>query len=135
MADPQVIAAGPVARVALKADEVAIPGDPIGFSTGFMRALATVATAIPSLGIALQAGDGAEGDSIDICQQGKLVDEDAPFTAGSFYYLGEGSAGAFKWTATAPSTTGDVIQMLGFAADTKTLLFNLVQPVAYLVSA
>jgi hypothetical protein len=43
-------------------------------------------------------------------------------TAGSFVYLSAATAG--KMTATAPSATNNVIQILGWAKTTKLVFFN-----------
>ena len=79
-------------------------GDPIGKSGAtFVRALATVGTAIQAKFIALS--DGVSGDKIGVA----LTAEIAGFTLGTIgglVYVDEGAT-AGRWTETVPTTSGD----------------------------
>lgn len=90
-----------------------IKGDAVGFgSSGWVRALATVATAIQMRCTA--AEDGLAGQTIT-AYFGTTIIGGGRFsggTAGSALYVAEGTDSG-KYTETAPSTTGDVTTIIG----------------------
>jgi len=83
---------------------------------------AAVGTATFALGFAAMK-DYAVGEKVAIVRTGRVKgltdDASAALTVGALYYLSETTAG--KITATAPSTVGDVVQVVGVASATDTL--------------
>jgi hypothetical protein len=100
--------------------------DILGYSSGFKRSDADAATNIYGRFIAMQNGN--TGDVIKACKKCLLFDEDAPYTANTTYYL-SGTAGSF--TATRPTTDGDMIQIVGCALDTTRILIDIPDPVEF----
>ena len=100
------------------------PGDLIGYSSGWVMALATVTTIVDAEFIVGQKG--VSGDVVTVYKRATLFDRDAPFTAGSVYYTGEtGNGGAGGITATKPTTTGDLEQKVGIAISTERVVVDL----------
>lgn len=88
-------------------------GDACGYSSGWKRALATVATAIQGRCIALE--DGVAGQRISVAFDYAVLGG-ARFsggTAGSALYVAEGTDNG-EYTETAPSDTGDCNKIIGY---------------------
>ena len=88
-------------------------GDAIGWSSGRVRALATVATAIQLRCVAGE--DGVSGQRIK-AYFGKTSISGSRFsggTAGSALYVAEGTDNG-KYTETIPSTSGDCTTVVGY---------------------
>jgi hypothetical protein len=94
-------------------------GELVGFN-GTDWVLADANGRVPAEGVALHAATG--GGSVKLARSGVLYDADAPWTAGTDYYVGN-TAGAIE-TLPAVSTTLTVIQRLGRAASTSELPFD-----------
>lgn len=88
-------------------------GDAIGWSSGWVRALATTGTAIQ---MRYAAGeDGASGQKIK-AYSGKVLLGGSRLsggTAGSALYVAEGTSNGM-YTETAPTTTGDCDTVVGY---------------------
>jgi hypothetical protein len=97
-------------------------GQLIGYSSGWKLSNAATGTAIPAEFIAGQSG--AIGDVITVWRRCTLWDRDAPFTAGSLYWVDE-AGGPGGITATMPSTTGDIQQSVGIAVSTERVTVDL----------
>jgi hypothetical protein len=103
------------------------PGDLIGYSSGWVKALATVSSIVNAELIVGQKG--VSGDVITCFRRAVLWDRDAPYTAGSKYWLGETGNGELGGiTATKPSTTGDREQCVGIAVSTERVIVDLHDP-------
>ena len=100
------------------------PGDLLGYSSGWKLALATVGTAIPARLVAAQKG--AVGDRIGAFAIAK-VNGFTGATVGAAVYLAEGTASG-DYTDTAPSTTNDVIQPVGYMVSATEAMVNLAVP-------
>jgi len=92
-------------------------GDAIGWSSGWVRALATVGTAIQMRYVAGE--DGASGQKIKaysgvVLLRGSRL---SGGTAGSALYVAEGSDNG-KYTETAPTDTGDCDTVVGYVFST-----------------
>ena len=85
-------------------------GDVLGYSSGWKRALATVATAIP--GRLIAARSGVSGDVIEAYPACILKGRFSDATVGVPVYVEEGT-GNGKYTETQPSTSGDVNTPVG----------------------
>ena len=88
-------------------------GDAVGWSSGWVRALATVATAIQLRCVACE--DGASGQKIR-ANFGKTLLSGSRLsggTAGSALYVAEATSNG-KYTETAPSDTGDCDTIVGY---------------------
>ena len=88
-------------------------GDAIGWSSGWIRALATVATALQLRCVA--GANGVSGQNIK-AYFGKVLISGTRFsggTAGSALYVAEGTDNG-KYTETAPTTTGDCDTVVGY---------------------
>jgi len=96
-------------------------GQLLGYSTGWKLSNATAGTAIAAELIAGQSG--VIGDQITAYRRCTLWDRDAPFTAGSLYYVDKTTAGGI--TATMPPTSGDIDQMVGIAVSTERVIVDL----------
>ena len=105
----RVQAVGPKFKITLKAGESCVAGDALGYNAGWMRALATVGTAIQTRLIALEAGSG--GDVIEVCNAA-ILGGFTGATAGNPLYQAEGALSG-EYTETAPTTTGDVNTVIG----------------------
>jgi len=95
-------------------------GDALGYSSGWKRALATVGTAITTRVIALK--DGAIGDEIPVSPHA-VVSGFTGATLGSPVYQDEGTNNG-GYTQTAPSTTGDVNKIIGYALSATVVQFD-----------
>ena len=104
-----VTAIGPKFKVTLSG--TVLPGDCIGYSSGWKRALATVGTAIQTKFIALEGG--VSGDVIEVCAEAVIGGFTAG-TVGGLVYNEEGAGVGGGYTETAPSTGGDVNTILGY---------------------
>uniref|UniRef100_A0A6M3KUJ5 Uncharacterized protein n=1 Tax=viral metagenome TaxID=1070528 RepID=A0A6M3KUJ5_9ZZZZ len=92
-------------------------GDAIGWSSGWVRALATTGTAIQMRCVAAQ--DGASGQKIK-AYFGKVLlggTRISGGTAGSALYVAEGTSNG-KYTETAPTDTGDCDTVVGYMFST-----------------
>ena len=96
-------------KITLKAAESCIAGDALGYSSGWMRALAVVGTAIQTRLIALEAGSG--GDTIEATNQA-VIGGFTGGTEGNPLYQAEGALSG-EYTETAPTTSGDVNTIIG----------------------
>lgn len=99
-------------------------GQLLGYSSGWVLALATAAGVIEPI---LVAGErGAIGETITAYPMAVVEDLDAPYTAGATYYCGEtGNGGAGEVTATAPSTSNDLVARVGKALSTSQIMLDL----------
>ncbi len=95
--------------ITLKAAEVCRAGDLLGFSSGWMRALATVGTVIAGELVALE--DGIGGDVIEAAQL-VVMGGFTGATPGAPVYSAEGTAEG-EYTETAPSTQFDIKTIIG----------------------
>ncbi len=96
-------------------------GDLVGYSSGWKRALATVAGVIQARFVA--AEDGVAGQQIKVYTDYALVGG-ARFsgaTVGGAVYAAE-STDSGKYTQTAPSTTGDANKIVGYAISATILM-------------
>jgi hypothetical protein len=78
----------------------------------WMRALATVATALRSFGVTTKAC--ASGAIACVVKSGLVKSVTTGMTPGVPVYLAEGTSYG-DYTVTAPSTQGDLVQMVGYA--------------------
>ena len=111
-----VQATGPV-NITIKASNSVRLGDIVGYSSGWVRALATVGGVIQGLLVAGEDGDA--GETI-VAYQAALVDgRYTGGTVGARAYVAEGTD-AGKITETAPTTQNDANTVIGtcLAADT-----------------
>ncbi len=102
--------------------EAAKCGQLLGYSSGWKLSNAATGTAIAAELVAGQSG--VVGDTITAYRRCTLWDRDAPFTAGSLYYVDE-AAGPGGITATMPVTSGDIDQMVGIAVSTERVVVDL----------
>ena len=88
-------------------------GDAVGWSSGWKRALATVATAIQLRCVAGE--DGAANQKIKVYFGKTLISGSrlSGGTAGSALYVAEGTDNG-EYTETAPTTTGDCNTVIGY---------------------
>ena len=88
-------------------------GDAVGWSSGWVRALATVATAIQMRCVAGE--DGESGQKIKAYFGKTLLGGSrlSGGTAGSALYVAEGTSNG-KYTETAPTTPGDCDTVIGY---------------------
>jgi hypothetical protein len=98
--------------------EACKPGDLLGYSSGWKRALATVGTAIYARLVAGEAGDS--GDEITAYKMA-VVSGVSGATPGNAIYLAEGTSYGGT-TETAPSTAGDINTIIGRALTSTTIL-------------
>lgn len=118
-----VISSGPAFKVT--AAGAVSRGDVLGYDDGWVRALATVETAIQPRLVALD--HGAAGDLINVAPFAVLGGTRfSGATAGALIYAAEGSA-AGEYTETQPDTSGDVDVAIGFALDATTIFVNPAQ--------
>ena len=88
-------------------------GDALGYSGGWKRALATVATAIQMRCIAGE--DGVDGQEVlAYFEQADVEGRFTGATAGGAVYVAEGTSNGM-YTQTAPTTTGDCNKIVGYA--------------------
>jgi hypothetical protein len=80
---------------------------------------ADAAATMPCRALALSAA--GDGEDIDLLFYGYIRNDAWAFTAGANVY---GSTTAGGITKTAPSGSGDQVQIVGFAIDTDEMLFN-----------
>ena len=106
------------------------PGDLLAYSSGWKLALATVGTAIPARLVAGQKG--AIGNEIGAFAIAK-VNGFTGATVGAAVYLAEGTDSG-GYTETAPSTTNDVIQPVGYMVSATEAMINLAVPMNTLSS-
>jgi len=94
-------------------------GDALGYSGGWVRALATVATAIALRCVA--AEDGVSGQTI-VAYFGKCIigGRFSGATANGAVYVAEGTSNGM-YTQTVPSTTGDITVRVGTALNATEL--------------
>lgn len=103
-----VIAIGPKFKVTLAG--TCIPGDCIGYASGWKRALATTGTAIVTRLIALEGG--VSTDVIEVTPIA-VISGFTGGTPGGALYNEEGAGVGGGYTETAPTTTGDVNVIIG----------------------
>lgn len=103
-----VLAAGPKAKVTLSGTVMA--GDLIGYSGGWVRAKATVGTAIQAVFVALEAG--VSGGEIEVAREA-VISGFTGGTPGAPLYLEEGAGAGGGYTETEPTTLGDVNTVIG----------------------
>jgi hypothetical protein len=89
-------------------------GDALGYSSGWVRALATVATAVQ--GRLIAGEDGVAGQRIVVYCDWALIGGSrfSGATRGGAVYVAEGTASG-QYTQTAPTTTGDANKIVGYA--------------------
>lgn len=120
MADAAVLEAEGIFEVTLKSTVTCAAGELIGFDgTDWVKADAD--GRIAADGVAL-FGQPTAGGKVQLARSGKLVDTDAPFTAGADQYL-SATAGAMG-AIPAVSATLTIIQRIGRAISTSELLFD-----------
>ncbi len=107
------------AKFKLPLSGTVIAGDCIGYSSGWKRALATVATAIQTKVIALEGG--VSGDVIEVAREA-IISGFSGGTPGGLVYNEEGGGVGGGYTETAPSTTGDVNTILGHILSASQIL-------------
>ncbi len=106
-------------------------GDPIGYDSGWVRALATVGSVVQARYVALESGE--EGDVIQVAREVILAPTPVYLVGGeergggrfsgatldAAVYVAEGAT-AGRYTQTKPSTSGDATTAIGraIAADT-----------------
>ena len=105
----RITAIGPKFPITLKAASPCIAGDALGYSSGWMLALATTGTAIAAELIACEKGVG--GDVIEACREA-VIGGFSGGTVGGAVYQAEGTASG-EYTETAPSTGGDCNTIIG----------------------
>src|SRR5438093_6660127 len=108
---PTILNAASISRVTLKATVSCNVGDLIGFD-GTDWVLADADARIPAEFIAMESVSA--GSSVAVCQAGVLFDADAPYTAGSSYYLST-TGGAHTATLPEASATLTALQRIGEA--------------------
>jgi len=90
-----------------------VRGDILGYSSGWVRALATVATAIQARCVA--AEDGVSGQRIKVYFVWAVIGgRITGATVGGAVYVAEGTSNGM-YTQTAPTTTGDCNKIIGYA--------------------
>jgi len=104
-----VKAVGPKFKVTLSGTVAA--GDVLGYNSGWVRALATVGTAIQGKLIACESG--VSGDVIE-CTREAFISGFTSGTVGGLVYVEEGAGVGGGYTETAPATTGDVNTIIGY---------------------
>lgn len=87
-------------------------GDVLGYSGGWVRALATVGSTVQGTLVALE--DGVSGDVIQAARGVVMADRLTGMTPGGVLYVAEGSLNG-QYTETKPSTTNDVTTPVGFS--------------------
>lgn len=112
-----VIAIGPKFKITLAGTVIA--GDCVGYSSGWKRALATVATAIQTKLIALEGG--VSGDVIEVTREA-VISGFTGGTPGGLAYNEEGTGVGGGYTETAPATTGDVNTIIGYILSATEIL-------------
>jgi len=120
MADPTITNAAGVTRVTLKSTVNASVGDLIGHDgTDWVSADADARIAARFMAME----NVPVGGTLGCCESGVLFDSDAPYTAGASQYLSITPArhGAIP----AISATLTIIQRIGHAISTDTVVFNL----------
>jgi hypothetical protein len=88
-------------------------------SSGYNKAKGDSDATIPAVGIALETGTGNKL----ILVKGLIKNTSWSLTKGSPIWLSPGTAGAF--TQTKPTTTGNRIQYLGYAAETNIIAVDI----------
>lgn len=96
-------------------------GDILGYSSGWVKALATTGSVVQGRLVAL--ADGAGGDAIPVSHVA-VVGGYAGATPGSPVYVDEGSNSGMI-TQTVPSTSGDATTVIGIALSAAEVLFFL----------
>ncbi len=105
-----------------------IAGDLLYFDgTDWERADADVHTTFAE---AIALNSQPAGSVGNLCTSGILVDVDAPFTQGDQYYLAApaGTPTAGNFTATRPTTAGNLRQVVGFGISTSELRLEIAMP-------
>jgi len=120
MAEPAILSASGTTRITLGATVSAKVGDLIGHD-GTNYVLADADLRVPARFMAMETV--AVGAAIAVCESGVLFDSDAPYTAGASQYL-SATAGAHG-AIPAISATLTLLQRVGHATTTDTLVFNL----------
>ena len=116
MADPHVIAIGPSFEVTLYTAITCVAGNLLAHNgTGWVLADANTPATLSAKAIAIQTQSEAAG-KVNVCREALVEDLDAPWTQNSLLYL---SATAGAMTHTAPTTDGDLIQVVGVALSTS----------------
>jgi len=94
-------------------------GDILGYSSGWVRALATVGTAIAGKCVALE--DGVAGQRIYVAFEQAIIGGSrfSGATAGGALYVAEGTSNG-KYTQTVPSTSGDCTKIIGYMLNAMT---------------
>ena len=105
----------------LKAAESCVKGDVLGYSSGWLRALATVGTAIQGRFVALEDGAAAATIRVSPCP---VVSGYTGATEGNYVYVAEGTSDG-EITETAPSTTNDANTIIGIVLTATTVQFCL----------
>ena len=88
-------------------------------ATEWLQADADAAGEFPARGIAVAAG--TDGNSLDVIVQGTVRNDAWNWTVGGTIYLSDTAGGL---TQTAPSTSGDAVQILGWAITADIIYVN-----------
>jgi hypothetical protein len=120
MAEPTIIQAAGISRIALSASVSAKVGELIGHD-GTNWVLADADGRIAAQFMAMEYA--AAGGALTVCESGVLFDSDAPYTVGASQYL-SATAGAHG-AIPAASATLTLLQRIGRAIATDTMVFNL----------
>ena len=100
-------------------------GDILGYSSGWVRALATVGTAIQGRLVALKAGQADEAIEVsEMCEVEYNPAVGEELTPGGYVYVAEAALNG-EITQTAPSDTGDCDTIIGIALSHTRVLFFL----------
>jgi len=97
-------------------------GDLVGYSSGYVLALATVGTAIKAQWVALHKA--ASGAQVQLSRYAIVKGRSSGATVGGAVYLAEGTA-AGDSTQTQPATSGDVDTQIGVAIAADTNEFSI----------
>ena len=127
MADPRVIQAiGPVFEVTLYTGITCVAGNLLAHNgTGWVLADPSTPATLSAKAVAMDTQTTAAG-KVRACREVVIRDEDAAaYTINARYYLGD-TAGSIS--ATAPSTDGDLIQVVGVALSANELHVKIKPP-------
>lgn len=79
---------------------------------------------------AIVCNNVSSGEAVALCTRCIIVDTDAPFTQGDQYYIKApaGTAASENYTATRPTTAGNLRQLIGFGISTEELRAEVQMP-------
>ena len=103
-----------------------VKGDILGYSSGWVQALATTAGVIQGRCVALESGVAGQRISVAFDQATLGGSRFSGGTAGGALYVAEGTS-VGMYTQTLPSTTGDATKIIGYMT---TATIAVVRPLA-----